>query len=98
MSPLRSVLALACVAASMGVQSAAADPIEPYQIDPCQDPYPSAITVPTSTPVPVRVAEVLAGIDVDEGRAVLAKAEQAYAPLNIELKPTFLRANLRETD
>src|SRR5688500_12867379 len=94
---LRTAFALALTALVCAAPTANAEPIELEQVYPCLQPYPSASSpLPSSAPIPVRLAVVLHDVDIETARKTMARAEKAYAPLNIDLQPTYLFAHIPE--
>ena len=96
-SALTPLLAVVLLASASTASAQTIDDLE-KRMD-CSDFVPAATEpLPSSERIVVRVAVVLHDIDLATARETLANAQRAYAPLNIQLEPTYLYAYVPERE
>lgn len=95
--------ALAATVATTVVLSApaqaAAEPIEVGHIPKCTEGVPAAVAIPVGPPpLTLDVRVLLDGVNSSRGAAVFQTAAQSYAPLGIDLVPSFQSVSFNGTD
>jgi Metallo-peptidase family M12B Reprolysin-like len=92
------IASAAAVVALSSPAPANAAPIEIGHIPECLELVPAAVTIPPSQPVTLDVRVLLDGVSTSRGAQVLDTAKQSYAPLNINLVPSFESVSFAGTD
>ena len=78
---------------------AAAEPIEVGHIPTCTEAVPAAVAIPVGAPsLTLDVRVLLDGISASRGAEVLQTAASSYAPLGIDLVPSFQSVSFSGTD
>jgi hypothetical protein len=77
---------------------ASAEPIEIGHIPECLELVPAAVTIPPGQAVTLDLRVLLDGVSATRGAQVLDTAKQSYAPLNINLAPSFEAVSVSGTD
>jgi predicted Zn-dependent protease len=77
---------------------ASAEPIEIGHIPECLELVPAAVTIPPGQAVTLDLCVLLDGVSATRGAQVLDTAKQSYAPLNINLAPSFEAVSFSGTD
>jgi Metallo-peptidase family M12B Reprolysin-like len=92
------IAAAAAVVALSAPSSASAEPIEIGHIPECLELAPAAVRIPPAQPVTLEVRVLLDGMSPTRGAQVFDTAKQSYAPLNINLLPSFETVSFSGTD
>jgi hypothetical protein len=78
---------------------AAAEPIEVGHVPKCTEAVPAAAAIPVGAPpLSLDVRVLLDGVGASRGAAVFETAKRSYAPLGINLTPSFQSVNFSGTD
>ena len=97
----RGLTVVACVVAVLALTApapASAEPIEIGHIPECLEVAPAAIAAPPGDPVNLDVRVLTDGVSAGRAGAVMQTAAQPYAPLNIDLVPSFEAVSFSGTD
>ena len=92
------IASAAAVVALAAPAPASAEPIEIGHIPECLEAVPAAVSIPPAPAVNLDVRVLLDGITPTRGAQVLDTAKQSYAPLNINLIPSFESVSFSGTD
>lgn len=90
--------ATAAAAACWAPAQASAEPIEIGHIPECLEIVPAAIAAPPGQAMGLEVRVLLDGVSQSRGEAAMTVARQSYAPLNINLVPSYQNVSFTGTD